>query len=74
MNIFQKKINKQAKYFMKYHNKFWNSEDNMSFRVARIDERINNKEDRVSTIELMNKEIECLKNALIELEEERKES
>ena len=59
---------------MEYYNKFWNSEDGMSFRVARIDERISNKGDRVNTIELMNKEIGRLKNALIKLEEERKES
>ena len=67
MNIFQKKINKQARVFVKYHNKLWNGLDNISFYTGRIYTKIWNKEDNVNTIKLINEEIKNTKEAILEL-------
>lgn len=71
MNIFQKKIAKQSNLFKIYNSWFWNENDIMPFRKARNLIRLWNKEERADSIELINKEIESIKNSMEELRIER---
>lgn len=63
MNIYQKKINKQSNLFKEFHSSMWQL-NNYSFNKARIDVRTMNKEDSVNSIELINREIKDIKQAL----------
>lgn len=67
MNIYQKKINKQAKLFRIFHSNLWRL-NNYPFCKARIDIRLMNKEDSVNSIQLINKEIKEIKEALVDFE------
>lgn len=64
MNIFQKKINKQAKLFMIFYNNFWNEND-LSFYNSRILIRRWNKEDSINSIRLINNDISKIKEAIL---------
>lgn len=63
MNIYQKKINKQSNLFKEFHSSFWKL-NNYSFNKARIEIRIINKENLINSIELINREIKEIKDAL----------
>lgn len=65
LNIFQKKINKQAKLFMIFYNNFWNEND-LSFYNSRILTRRWNKEDSINSIRLINNDISKIKEAILE--------
>lgn len=68
MNIFQKKINRQSRLFMVHTNKFYNNPSAISFKESRIYVRYSNKEENITTLDLINKEIRCINDSIRELD------